>query len=181
LTAISAVPRRSWDHHANSSRFGDGDGIGEHDQGGPSGRLPILAPVKHARNPASIHPPLAGYSHQIELDGSERLLMLSGQVGMTREGQVPSDAAEQLDLALANVIRNVEDAGMSVADLVKVTFYLTEPIAQDRRAAILNERLGAHAPCMTLVFVAGLAAPALKVEIDAWAASPERADTSAAL
>jgi len=72
---------------------------------------------------------------------------------------------------LANVILNVEDAGMSVADLVKLTFYLTEPIEPQRRAVVLNERLGEHAPCMTLLFVAGLAAPALKVEIDAWASS----------
>lgn len=98
--------------------------------------------MKQARNPASVHPPLAGYSHQIQLDGSERLLMLSGQVGMTRGGEVPNDAAEQFDLALANVIRNVEDAGMSAADVVKLTFYLTEPIDQERRVAILTEQLG---------------------------------------
>jgi hypothetical protein len=30
-------------------------------------------------------------------------------------------------------------------------------------------RLGAHHPCMTLLYVAGLASPALRVEIDAWA------------
>jgi enamine deaminase RidA (YjgF/YER057c/UK114 family) len=116
---------------------------------------------------------LARYSHQIQLDGSERLLMLSGQVGMTLDGDVPNGAADQFDLALANVMRNVEEAGMSAADVVKLTFYLTEPIDRQRRAAILTERLGEHAPCMTLVFVAGLATPALKVEIDAWASSPD--------
>jgi hypothetical protein len=34
-------------------------------------------------------------------------------------------------------------------------------------AAILNERLGEHASRMTLLVIAGLAGPALKVEIDA--------------
>jgi 2-iminobutanoate/2-iminopropanoate deaminase len=131
--------------------------------------------MKQARNPASVHAPLAGYSHQIQLDGSERLLMLSGQVGMTPDGQVPAGADEQFDLALANVIRNIEDAGMSAWDLVKLIFYLTEPIDQQRRAAILNERLGEHAPCMTLLYVAGLAVPAFKVEIDAWASSTDSA------
>jgi 2-iminobutanoate/2-iminopropanoate deaminase len=29
--------------------------------------------------------------------------------------------------------------------------------------------LGEHRPAMTLVYVAGLAAPPLKVEVDAWA------------
>ena len=125
--------------------------------------------MKQARNPATVHPPLAGYSHQIELDSSERLLVLSGQVGMARDGEIPDGAAEQFDLAMANVIANLEAAGMSAADLVKLTFYLTEPIEQQRRAEILGARLGEHSPCMTLLFVAGLATPALKVEIDAWA------------
>jgi enamine deaminase RidA (YjgF/YER057c/UK114 family) len=85
-------------------------------------RLRILRTVKHARNPGSIHPPPAGYSHQIELEQSERLLVISGQVGMTQDGQVPGDPGEQFDLALANVLRNVEAAGMSAQDIVKLTF-----------------------------------------------------------
>jgi enamine deaminase RidA (YjgF/YER057c/UK114 family) len=129
--------------------------------------------VKQARNPASVHTPLASYSHQIELDGSERLLVLSGQVGMTVDGHVPDDAAEQLDLALRNVLANLDEANMDPTDLIKLTLYLTEPIDPRRRAAILAERLGGHAPCMTLLFVADLASPALKVEVDAWASSSD--------
>jgi enamine deaminase RidA (YjgF/YER057c/UK114 family) len=141
-------------------------------------RVRILRVVKHARNPGSIHPPLAGYSHHIELEQSERLLVISGQVGMTQDGQVPDDPGEQFDLALANVLRNVEAAGTSAQDIVKLTFYLTEPIDQARRAAILGQQLGDHAPCMTLLFVAGLATPRLKVEIDAWASSADNTATA---
>jgi 2-iminobutanoate/2-iminopropanoate deaminase len=100
--------------------------------------------------------------------------VLSGQVGMTVEGRVPDDAAEQLDLALMNVLRNLDEAHMAATDLVKLTLYLTEEIDHRRRAAILRERLGSHAPSMTLLFVAGLASPALKVEIDSWASSTAR-------
>jgi 2-iminobutanoate/2-iminopropanoate deaminase len=128
--------------------------------------------MAEARNPDSIHPPLARYSHQIELTGPQRLLVFSGQVGMTRDRQVPGDAATQLELALDNVLRNLEAAGMGPGDLVKLTFYLTEPIEPERRAAILAGRLAGHEPCMTLVRVAGLASPALKVEVDAWASAP---------
>jgi 2-iminobutanoate/2-iminopropanoate deaminase len=117
---------------------------------------------------------VAGYSHQIELDGSERLLVLSGQVGMTVDGAVPDDAAEQLDLALENVLRHLDEAGMTVGDLVKLTFYLTELVPPERRSEILAHRLAGHAPCMTLVLVAGLASPALKAEVDAWASSSDR-------
>jgi 2-iminobutanoate/2-iminopropanoate deaminase len=117
---------------------------------------------------------VAGYSHQIELDGSERLLVLSGQVGMTVDGAVPDDAAEQLDLALENVLRNLDEAGMTVGDLVKLTFYLTELVPPERRSEILAHRLAGHGPCMTLVLVGGLASPALKAEVDAWASSTDR-------
>ena len=137
--------------------------------------LRILRAMKYARNPGSIHPPLAGYSHHIELDQSERLLVISGQVGMAQDGRVPDDPGEQFDLALGNVLRNVEAAGMSAQDIVKLTFYLTEPIDQARRAAILGQQLGDHAPCTTLLFVAGLAVPGLKVEIDAWASTADSA------
>lgn len=127
--------------------------------------------MKVARNPPEVHAPLAGYSHQLELSGSERLLALSGQVGMTASGQVPEPATEQFELALANVVRNLEAAGMTPGDLIKLTFYLTEPIAPARRAELLAAVLQGHAPTMTLIFVPALAGPALKVEIDAWAST----------
>jgi 2-iminobutanoate/2-iminopropanoate deaminase len=125
--------------------------------------------VKTPRNPDTIHAPLAPYAHQIEVAGPERLLVLSGQLGMALDGGVPDDAADQLGLALDNVLRNLEAAGMSVADLVKLTLYVTELIPPEQRGAILRDRLGEATPCMTLVVVAGLAAPHLKVEVDAWA------------
>jgi enamine deaminase RidA (YjgF/YER057c/UK114 family) len=127
--------------------------------------------VKQARNPASIHAPFGGYSHQIELSGDERLLVLAGQVGVAPDGRTPDDPAEQLELALDNVLRNLEAGGMAVGDLVKLTFYLVAPIDADRRRAIVKERLGSHQPCMTLLYVTALAAPALKVEVDAWAST----------
>lgn len=41
--------------------------------------------MKQSRNPKTIHPPLAAYTHQIEITGAQRWLMLSGQVGMQKE------------------------------------------------------------------------------------------------
>jgi len=125
--------------------------------------------MKESRNPDSIHAPLAPYSHQIEIRGPERLLVLSGQVGMTPDGTVPDEAAEQLDVCLQNVLGNLEAAGMGVGDLVKLTLYFTEEIDGPSRGRVIGARLGNHAPCMTLVYVAGLASPAYKVEVDAWA------------
>jgi 2-iminobutanoate/2-iminopropanoate deaminase len=125
--------------------------------------------VKQGRNPETVHEPLAGYSHQIEISGDERLLVLSGQVGMRPDGSVPDDPVEQFEAALENVERNLDAAGLTIRDLVKLTLYLVGEIDHERRRAVLTARLGGHEPCMTLLFVAGLATPTYKVEIDAWA------------
>jgi enamine deaminase RidA (YjgF/YER057c/UK114 family) len=125
--------------------------------------------VNTARNPETIHPPAGPYSHQVELPPGGRQLVLSGQIGMQPDGTIPSSPAEQLEVALANVVRNLEAAGMTAVDLVKLTFLLVDEIDPPTRGGVIAGVLGDHRPAMTLVYVAGLAAPPLKVEIDAWA------------
>jgi 2-iminobutanoate/2-iminopropanoate deaminase len=125
--------------------------------------------MKQVRNPDDVHEPMAAYAHQIELSGDERLLVMSGQLGARRDGWLPDDPVDQLDVALDNVERNLAAAGMTVADLVKLTFYVVGEMDPARRREVFERRLGAHTPCMTLVVVAGLATPALRVEVDAWA------------
>lgn len=129
--------------------------------------------MKEFRNPSDVHPPVGGYTHQIEVTGAERLLILSGQVGMRPDGSVPQDAIEQLEVACENLIRNLHAAQMNVEDIVKLTFYLVhEPGAVERaaeRRQVLAAKFGEHRPCATLVFVPALAAPMYKVELDGWA------------
>jgi enamine deaminase RidA (YjgF/YER057c/UK114 family) len=125
--------------------------------------------MKQFRNPTDVHAPLAGYTHQIEINGPERLLVLSGQVGMRLDGTVPADPIEQIEAAFENLERNLAAAGMTLADVVKLTLYLTDEIDIDRRRQAVASRLGAHKPCMTLVYVAALASPQYRVELDAWA------------
>jgi 2-iminobutanoate/2-iminopropanoate deaminase len=125
--------------------------------------------MKTPRNPDTVHAPLAAYSHQIEISGSERQLVISGQIGMTPDGHVPENPIEQLGVALDNVERNLEAAGMELVDLVRLTTYAVGEWDNDARRQLLASRLGAHRPCMTLVFVAALASPSLRVELDAWA------------
>jgi 2-iminobutanoate/2-iminopropanoate deaminase len=127
--------------------------------------------MKLSRNPAAVHPPVASYVHQIEISGPERMLVLSGQLGRGLDGSVPEDAIEQIDLALQNLLLNLEAAHMQLSDLVKVTFYLVGEMDPARRRAVIAARLGEHLPCMTLLYVAALATPQYKVEIDAWASS----------
>jgi 2-iminobutanoate/2-iminopropanoate deaminase len=125
--------------------------------------------MKTPRNPATVHAPLAAYSHQIEISGAERTLVMSGQVGMRADGSLPDDPMEQLAVVFDNVERNLEEAGMDLGDLVRLTFYLVGEWDSDARRALVASRLGTHRPCMTAIWVAALAGPTLRVEIDAWA------------
>jgi enamine deaminase RidA (YjgF/YER057c/UK114 family) len=85
------------------------------------------------------------------------------------DGSLPADPLEQYRLALDNIQKNLQAAGMQIEDLVKITIYLAGEMDTATRRQISAEWLGDHRPCSTLIYVAGLATPDLKVEIDAWA------------
>jgi 2-iminobutanoate/2-iminopropanoate deaminase len=128
--------------------------------------------MKSARNPDTVHPPIGFYSHQIEVSGTPRWLVISGQVGRTLDGAVPADPIEQLSLALDNVRRNLDAAEMAVSDIVKVNWYLVGDVDTAARREVTKAWLGDHEPCSTLVYVARLAAPEYRVEVEAWACRP---------
>ena len=124
--------------------------------------------MKESRNPRDVHQPLGSYSHQIEIS-NERLLVISGQVGMLQDGTIPEDPFEQIDLAFENIFRNLRAAHMDVKDIIKLTYYLVGEIDTVKRREVVLSKLQGHQPGSTLLYVAALASPAFRVEIDAWA------------
>jgi len=129
--------------------------------------------MKEFRNPADVHEPVGSYSHQIEIRGNERLLVISGQVGIRQDGSIPDDPFEQIDLAFENIFRNLHAANMDVRDIIKLTYYLVGEIDTAKRREIVLSKLQGHQPCSTLLYVSALASPAFRVEIDAWASCAE--------
>lgn len=125
--------------------------------------------MKH-RNPETVHPPVGTYAHQVEVPAGARLLVVAGQIGKRKDGSVPESQVEQLELALENVRLNLEAAGMGVEDVIKITWYLVGDADPARRREVVARWWGDHRAASTLLFVAGLAAPEYKVEVDAWAA-----------
>jgi len=128
--------------------------------------------MKDFRNPQDVHAPVGAYIHQIEIQ-NERILVISGQVGMRQDGSIPEDPIEQLDIAFENIIHNLHAAHMTVKDLIKVNYYLVGESDMARRREVVLSKLDGHQLCSTLVFVAGLANPKFRVEIEAWASSAE--------
>jgi 2-iminobutanoate/2-iminopropanoate deaminase len=129
--------------------------------------------MKELRNPADVHQPLGAYSHQIEIRRDERLLVISGQVGVREDGSVPEDPFEQIEVAFENIFRNLRAADMDVKDIIKLTYYLVGEMDTAKRRALVESRLEGHKPCSTLLYVSRLASPAYRVEIEAWASREE--------
>jgi enamine deaminase RidA (YjgF/YER057c/UK114 family) len=129
--------------------------------------------MKEFRNPQNMHEPVGYYVHQIEIKGNERMLVISGQVGMKEDGTVPGDPYEQLSIAFDNIVRNLQAANMEIKDLIKVNWFLVGEFDPAKRREVILSKLAGHKPCSTLVYVAALASPIYRVEIEAWASRAE--------
>jgi enamine deaminase RidA (YjgF/YER057c/UK114 family) len=121
-------------------------------------------------NPGDIAPPFSCYSHGASAPSGARWLHVSGQVGVTPEGNVPDDPQKQIELAWDNLIAVLADAGMTVRDLVKIDGFITRPDLVPLYRKEREKRFAGHAAATTMVIVAGLAEPNLLVEIQAVAA-----------
>lgn len=116
-------------------------------------------------NPA-LQPPM-GYSHAVEAKGAQRMLFVSGQVGVRPDGSVPESVGEQAKIAVANVNAMLAQAGMANTDIAKVTIYLTDEAYLGEFMAAAGGTLPSPPPATTLLIVKALAAPNLFVEIEA--------------
>jgi enamine deaminase RidA (YjgF/YER057c/UK114 family) len=121
-------------------------------------------------NPASIAAPLGRYSHGVEISGGARVLIASGQVGVTPDGSVPEDVAEQARLAFENVAAILAGAGMSMADVVRINTYLGDKSYIAAYREVRLRYMPTPPPASTTLIVAGFAGDAFKLEIEVIAA-----------
>lgn len=79
------------------------------------------------RNPATgIYPATPDYVHAVEVRSPQRLLYLSGTMGLDPDGVAGRTLDEQLTLVWSNVRTILSSAGMSVANIVRITSYLRD-------------------------------------------------------
>ncbi len=122
-----------------------------------------------ALNPATI-PTSPFYSQGIESRDASRLVFVSGQVGMTTDGDVLEGIGAQAAQSVANLNAVLGEAGLTPADLVKLTIYLTDGADVEPFMGAVAGTLPDPPPATTLLIVNGLASPDLRVEIEAVAA-----------
>ena len=114
-----------------------------------------------------------GFSQGVALSGANRVLVCSGQTAVGADGSPPTtdDMQQQVRSALANLGVVLAGAGMSPADVVKITVYTTDVDATLAAWGAVTETFGTNLPASTLVGVTRLAFPDLMVEIEAIAAA----------
>ncbi|GAB3697144.1 RidA family protein [Mariniluteicoccus flavus] len=111
-----------------------------------------------------------GFNQGELVSGESRTLYISGQTAMTGDGQPAheGDMGAQLALALDNLEAVLSDAGMSLANLVRLNVYTTDIDALFPHYGVLAGRLGARraAPATTMLGVTRLAIPGQFVELE---------------
>jgi enamine deaminase RidA (YjgF/YER057c/UK114 family) len=114
-----------------------------------------------------------GFNQGEVVEGGQRVLFCAGQTAVDADGapQHAGDIAAQIGLAADNLEAVLRDAGMGLANVVRLNFYTTDVDAFLANAGVLGERTGAAgvAPPGTLLGVARLAFPELMVELEATA------------
>lgn len=127
-------------------------------------------------NPAHLGAP-KGYSNGV-LAAPGRLLFVAGQIAWDANAEFQTeDFVGQFEVALANVVAVVQEAGGSAEDICRLTTYVVdkqEYLSRLREVGAAYRRvMGKHFPAMALVEVTALVEDAAKIEIEATAVIPQ--------
>jgi enamine deaminase RidA (YjgF/YER057c/UK114 family) len=116
--------------------------------------------------PDTIRPPSANYSHAVEVPPGARLLFASGQLGITRDDEVPDDAGAQAELCFRAIGAILQSAGMEFSDIVRINAFVS---AREHLKPYMEARdrfVATPGPASTLMIVSGFAREVFKVEVE---------------
>ena len=117
-----------------------------------------------------IYPATPDYIHAIEVRGPERLLFVSGTMGLDEHGVAGKTLDDQLQLIWSNIRTILSSAGMTTDNIVRLTSYLRDPAYADANAIARTQALGERRIPTTAIVVQTLSADWL-VEIEIVAAA----------
>jgi enamine deaminase RidA (YjgF/YER057c/UK114 family) len=107
---------------------------------------------------------IAGYSRAV-IDGN--FAFVAGTTGYDYATMtMPSDVASQTRNCFRTIEAALTEGGFAMADIVRATYYITDVKYADAHFAVCGEVLGDIRPAATLLVVAGLYKPEMKVEIE---------------
>jgi 2-iminobutanoate/2-iminopropanoate deaminase len=111
----------------------------------------------------------AGYWQAMKVTGGQTILFLSGQVAYDSHGHPAhrGDIVGQARAVFGAIKAQVEAGGGTLADIVKLTTYLTDMRHRADIVPVREEFFGKKLPASTLVAVAALVHPDFLIEVDA--------------
>ena len=94
-------------------------------------------------------------------------IFVSGTTGVDYATMTLADgAAAQCRRTLVNIAAALAEAGASLADTVRVTYYVVDRADFAAMTPLLREAFAEAMPAATMVLVAGLLSPAMRLEIE---------------
>jgi enamine deaminase RidA (YjgF/YER057c/UK114 family) len=113
------------------------------------------------------------FGHGVDTRGAERVLYCAGQTSVDPDGRLlhPGDMVAQLERAFDNLETVLTQAGLTLANVVRLNYYVTDMQLFREAREVIGRRLGALAvkPAGVLLGVTTLAHPDALVEIEATA------------
>ena len=131
---------------------------------------PEMGITRHKTQDIGVAKQINAYSDAVEVKPNLRWLYTSGTPALTEAGELPPDITGQAELAWKHTLRMLDNAGMSVEDLVKVTQYLTRPEDIPAYVAVRKRIVGDARPAYMLLVVPQLIRPGILLEIEVVAA-----------
>ena len=115
------------------------------------------------------------FAQSVEAPRATRVVFLAGQTAVDSGGRPlhAGDMTAQLERAFDNLEIVLKESGLTLANLVRLNYYVTDMAAFAGARQVVAERLGSLAvkPSGCLLGVTCLAQPDLMVEIEATAAA----------
>ena len=106
----------------------------------------------------------AGYSRAV-VDGD--FCFVAGTTGYDYATMtMPADVTSQSRNCFKTIAAALQEAGFALADIVRATYYITDVKDADAHFVVCGEVLGDIRPAATLLVVAGLLKPEMKIEIE---------------
>jgi len=127
--------------------------------------------MKHI-TPPGIRAPFARYSYGVEIPPGHRILVCSGQLGISAADQVPPTIEEQTHLCFRNVGVVLEAAGFAFSDVVRINAFVVSREHLKGYMSVRDLYIADPPPASTLMIVSGFSRPEFLVEVEIIAAAP---------
>lgn len=112
----------------------------------------------------------AGYSRAVVQGG---FVFVAGTTGYDYATmQLPASVEDQARNCLKTIAAALKEAGTSMKEAVRATYYITDAADAEKVFPIFGEVFGDIRPAATLLVVAALLKPEIKIEIEVTAAMP---------